>query len=224
MRYYPIFLDVANRSCLVVGAGAVGCRKALTLMACGARVTVVAPVAAKKLLDLAAAGSIEYRKRTYEPADLDGMLLVIGATDDETLNLQIKADADRRAILCNIADHPEACHFILPSVVARGDLLIAVSTSGKSPAFAKKVRQDLEATYGPEYAAFLKLMGAIRRKLLQQQHAPEEHRPLFEQLIDRGLVDMIKDHNRPAIDSLLQDTLGQGYAYDTLMQDESGNR
>jgi len=224
MRYYPIFLDIQNRPCLVVGGGAVGRRKVLTLLACGARVTVVTPVADRELLELAAAGTIELRKRTYRSTDLDGMFLVIGATSDEGLNLQIKTDADREGKLCNIADRPEACHFILPAVVERGDLLIAISTSGKSPAFAKRIRKDLETTFGPEYAEFLKLMGAIRLKLLRRKHEPDEHKQLFEQLIDKGLVHMIKDRNRNSIDALLYETFGKGYAYDELMKAESGDQ
>jgi len=223
MRYYPIFMDIQNRRCLVVGGGTVGCRKALTLQACGARVTVVAPEAEDKLLDLAAAGTIEWRKKTYQAADLDGMFLVIGATGDERLNLQIKTDADKQGKLCNIADRPEACHFILPAVVKRGDLVIAISTSGQSPAFAKRVRKDLETTFGPEYAEFLKLMGAIRRKLLGRKHAPAEHSRLFEQLIDKGLVHMVKDRDRSGIDTLLHDTFGKGFEYDELIKAESGD-
>src|SRR4030042_360098 len=187
MRYYRIFLDIKNRPCLVVGGGAVGLRKVTTLLACGARVTVVAPAADGKLLDLAAAGTIDWRKKSYQSADLDGMFLVIGATSNEQLNLQIKADADRQGKLCNISDRPEGCHFILPAVVERGDLVIAISTSGKSPAFAKRIRKDLETTFGPEYAELLKLMGAIRRKLLDRKHEQEEHKRPFEHLIDKGL-------------------------------------
>jgi len=224
MRYYPIFLDIKNRPCLVVGGGAVGLRKILTLLECDARVTVVAPAADENLQDLADAGKIALRKRPYQSADLDGMFLIIGATDDAPLNLQIKTDADREGKLCNIADCPEACHFILPALVERGDLVIAISTSGKSPAFAKRIRKDLETTFGPEYADFLKLMGAIRRKLLGRKHAPEEHRQLFEGLIDKGLVHMIKDSNRNGIDTLLYETFGNGYEFDALMDEETGDQ
>jgi len=224
MRYYPIFLDLKNRPCLVVGGGIVGRRKVATLLECGARVTVVAPTADENLQNLADAGAIELRKRPYQSTDLDGMFLIIGATDDALLNLQIKTDADRKEKLCNIADHPGACHFILPAVVERGDLIIAISTTGKSPALAKRIREDLETTFGPEYADFLKLMGAIRRKLLAGKHEPEQHKQLFEQLIDNGLLHMIKDRNRDAIDALLYETFGNGYEYDELMNGGSGDQ
>jgi precorrin-2 dehydrogenase/sirohydrochlorin ferrochelatase len=123
-------------------------------------------------------------------------------------------------MLCNIADRPEDCNFILPAIVNRDDLIIAISTSGKSPAFAKKIRKDLEKVFGSEYAEFLKLMGNIRNKLLSEDHEPEAHKHLFEQLIKRDLVKMIKDRNIAAVNSLLLDILGKGYIFDELMANE----
>jgi precorrin-2 dehydrogenase/sirohydrochlorin ferrochelatase len=145
------------------------------------------------------------------------MFLVIGATDDGALNRRIHADASERNMLCNIADRPEVCNFILPAVVRRGNLMIAVSTSGRSPAFAKKLRKDLEMRFGPEYGAFLDLMGAVRAKLLKEAHAPEAHKPLFEALIGRDLLGMIKAGDAAAIDQVLEDVLGPGFQYDDLM-------
>ena len=107
--------------------------------------------------------------------------------------------------------------FILPSVLQRGDLMIAVSTSGKSPAFAKKIRKDLEAQFGDEYADFLALMGAIRKKLLMAQHAPEAHKPIFEKLIAAGLPDMIRENKTAEVDAVLAEVLGPGYAWDALL-------
>jgi len=173
MRYYPINLDVLNRKCLIVGGGSVGTRKVLTLLDCGAKVTLVSPDASEKLLELVDNGLIAWEKRSYLTSDLDGTFLVIGATDDEELNHQISADAEKLNMLCNIADRPEVCNFILPAIVNRGDLMISISTSGKSPAFAKTLRKELERQFGVEYAEFLRLMGAIRKKLLSEKHEPE---------------------------------------------------
>ncbi|MFC1811969.1 bifunctional precorrin-2 dehydrogenase/sirohydrochlorin ferrochelatase [Thermodesulfobacteriota bacterium] len=217
MRYYPVYLDIQNRNCLVVGGGAVGTRKVVTLLNCGATVTVVSPGVSEQLLELSDNGSIILKKRPYQASDIDDMFLVIGATDNEVLNRQIHRDAERLNKLCNIADRPEACNFILPSIVNRGDLMIAISTSGKSPAFAKKLRKDLEKEFGNEYAKFLTLMGEIRKKLLSEKHEPEAHKPLFEQLINKGLIEMIKDSNKEEINMLLFDILGEGYNYETLM-------
>jgi precorrin-2 dehydrogenase/sirohydrochlorin ferrochelatase len=146
------------------------------------------------------------------------MFLVIGATDDEKLNKQISSDADRLNTLCNIADRPEVCNFILPSIVHRDDLVITISTSGKSPALAKKLRKSLENQFGKEYGTLLRLMGAIRKKLLQQAHEPEAHKPLFEQLINSDLIGMIQEGEVEKIDSLLLDVLGEGYKFEDLIK------
>ncbi len=221
MRYYPVNLDIQNRKCLVVGGGSVGTRKVMTLVECGAVVTVVSSDVAEELLELAEKKMIELKKRPYESSDIDGMFLVIGATDNEELNRQINKDAEHQNKLCNIADRPEACNFVLPSIVNRGNLVIAISTSGKSPAFAKKMRQDLEKEFGEEYDEFLQLMGAIRKKALSEKHEPEAHKHLFEQLINRGLVDMVRNHDEERINSLLLEIFGQGYRFEELMKADS---
>ena len=217
MRYYPVNLDIKDRNCLVVGGGTVGRRKVLTLMDGGANVTVVSPEVDKKLLALASAGLITIRNRPYQASDIDGVFLVIGATNNEALNLQIKKDADRQNKLCNIVDQPEACNFILPSVVNRGDLIIAISTSGKSPAFAKRLREDLGKVYGPEYAAFLRLMGAIRGRLLRREHSPETRRHIFEALIEKNLLELVKRNDAEKINALLSGTIGNDYTFESLM-------
>jgi len=216
MRYYPVYLDIKNRNCLVVGGGSVGTRKVLMLIACGANVTVVSPVATEELRKLFNNGTVELKERPFEVSDLDDRFLVIGATDDQNVNRGIYAEAERRKLLCNIADRPDQCHFILPSVVNRGDLIIAISTSGKSPAFAKKLRKQIEREFGDEYAEFLNLMGAIRKKLLSEHHEPEAHKHLFEQLIEGGLVQMIKDGETAGVNSLLHEILGAGFDLESL--------
>ena len=218
MKYYPIYLDIKNRNCLVVGGGSVGIRKVLTLLACGANVTVVSLDATEKLQELSNNGMIKLKERPFQTIDLDDRFLVIGATDNQELNFKIHVEAERRGLLCNIADLPKACNFILPSIVNRGDLIIAISTSGKSPGFAKKLRKHLEKEFGDEYAEFLNLMGAIRKKLLNKDHEPEAHKHLFEQLMERDLVQMLKDGNTDSINSLLVEILGEGYELESLME------
>jgi precorrin-2 dehydrogenase/sirohydrochlorin ferrochelatase len=218
MKYYPVHLDINNRNALVVGGGGVGTRKVRTLLACGARVTVVSLETSRQLRDLAASGQIVLKERSYQSDDLSGMFLVIGATNDEQLNRQISNDADRLNTLCNIADRPEVCNFILPSIVHRDDLVITISTSGKSPALAKKLRKALEIQFGEEYGTLLQLMGAIRKKLLRQAHEPEAHKPLFEQLLNSDLIGMIRKAEFDKIDSLLLEVLGEGYIFKDLMQ------
>jgi precorrin-2 dehydrogenase/sirohydrochlorin ferrochelatase len=217
MRYYPVNLDIKGRQCLVVGGGRVGSRKVDTLVQCGAVVTVVSAEVSPTVKQLADEKAILLKQRAYRASDVEGMFLVIGATDNETLNRQINADAERLNLLCNIADRPEICNFILPAIVRRGSFVMAISTAGKSPAFAKHVRKRLETQFGPEYGVVLELMGAIRSKLLAGAHEPEVHKPLFEQLIDGDLVALIKDQQIDRIDQLLERVLGPGYRYHQLM-------
>jgi len=223
MRYYPVNLDVQGRDCLVVGGGAVGERKVKTLLECGAKVTVIAPLATDTLHDLASDERICLKLRAYQPSDPDGHFLVIGATGDEAVNQQISEDASKGGILCNIADCPKACTFVLPAIVSQGDLVIAISTSNKSPAVAKRIRQVLEKEFGPEYATLLKVMGAIRERLLAEARSPESHKQKFERLFDEGLLEMIRDKRTQEVSALLQDALGEGYTWQALMRTDQGS-
>lgn len=217
MRYYPICLDIRDRPCLVVGGGQVGTRKVKTLLACGARVTVVSPKATPELEALAARERIVLKRRTYRDIDQQGVFLTIGATNDAALNGRIHRDAEQAGRLCNIADQPRLCNFVLPSVIRQGDLMITISTSGQSPAFAKFLRRQMQDRFGPEYGLLLDLMGSIRRRLLRDEHAPEAHKPLFERLIAGGLLDMIRLNQHARIDSLLAEVLGEGFSYEVLL-------
>lgn len=217
MRYYPVNLGVQGKECLVVGGGSVGERKVKTLLECGARVTVVTPLATERLQTLASKGRIDLKTRGYEPSDLKGRFLVIGATDSEEVNEKISKDAAKMGLLCNIADRPAACSFVLPAIVRQGDLLIAISTSNKSPAVARRIRQTLEKEFGPEYAVLLNLMGAVRQKLLAEAKSPEAHKRMFEQLLDGGLLEMIREDRIQDVDALLKNVLGQGWTWKGLM-------
>ena len=216
MNYYPVCLKIDGKHCLVVGGGGVAARKVKPLLACGAKVTVVTLAANDAILRLADEGVVTLFLRAYQPSDLEGMFLVIGATSDTELNFRVSKDADRKNMLCNIADVPDACNFILPAVVQQGDLQISVSTSGKSPAFAKHLRKEMERRFGAEYAVFLSLMGAVRKELLAEEHAPEAHKGLFEELIAAGLLDMIREKRDKEIDALLSKTLGPGFSAKAL--------
>jgi precorrin-2 dehydrogenase/sirohydrochlorin ferrochelatase len=217
MKYYPIFLDVRDRDCLVVGGGAVGTRKAMGLYRSGARVRVISKKFSKKL---EAISGICLACKSYEPSDLATAFLVFAATDNKGLNEQIQADATVREILCNSADAPDRSDFILPSVVERGDLVCAVSTSGASPALAKKIRKDLEQMFGAEYGDFLVLMANIRKKLLEEGHDPSAHKRIFKALVEREIPALIAANDRTRIDSVLLELLGPGYGYHRLVSQE----
>jgi precorrin-2 dehydrogenase/sirohydrochlorin ferrochelatase len=216
MRYYPVNLDVRNRECLVVGGGSVGERKVKTLLECGALVTVVTLLATESLQALASGGSIKFEKREYKPSDMEGKFLVIGATDNEAVNEEVSKDAAERGLLCNIADRPVACNFVLPAIVRQGDLLIAISTSNRSPAVARRIRETLEKQFGPEYTVLLTLMGAIRQKLLAQGKSPEAHKKMFERLLDEGLLEKVRENRIREIDGMLKEVLGEGYTFEEL--------
>ena len=212
MKYYPVFMNIQNKNCLVVGGGRVGLRKAATLEKCRANVTLVSNIFPKNNTILKRT-SIVFKDKEYEEEDVKGMFFVFAATDNSELNQEIKNDAARRDILCNIADSPGKSDFILPSIVDRGDLAIAVSTSGSSPAMAKRIREDLEQLFGFEYAHFLSLMAGIRKKLLQSEHDPEEHKRIFTTLIEKGVLDLIKKNDEKKINLILHDVLGKKYWY-----------
>ncbi len=216
MKYYPVCLDVKEKACLVVGGGNVGLRKVSTLIDCGARVNVVSPVFSDGFKKLSSEALFLIPK-PYHDSMLTGMFLVIGATDNHRLNRQIKEDANRQNILCNIVDFPEGSNFVLPAVVNRGDLLIAVSTSGTSPAYAKMVKQDLEKQFGRGHGDFLFLMGAIRKKLLDEGRDPGEHKLIFERLIRKQLLTLVSDGDHNTIDTLLLEILGKGYSFKDLV-------
>jgi precorrin-2 dehydrogenase/sirohydrochlorin ferrochelatase len=218
MRYYPVNLDIQNKGCLVVGGGRIGERKVGTLVGCGAKVTVIAPEATEHLKALASDRLIHVELRAYETSDQDGKFLVIGATNDEELNQRISRDAAKRGTLCNIVDRPEACTFVLPAIIQQGDLVIAISTSNKSPALAKRVRQTLEKEFGPEYTVLLNLMGAIRQRLLSEARSTEARQMMFERLLDEGLLEMIREDRTQDIDTLLKDVLGEEYKREELMK------
>ena len=216
MKYYPIFLDIKDKNCLVVGGGPVGARKASTLEKCGANVTVVSDWFSAGFDDLKTS-AICLEKKEYEKKDVKGMFLVFAATNNADLNQQIKADASTLNVLCNVSDATDNSDFLLPSTVDRGDLILAVSTSGSSPAMAKKIRQDLEHQFGPEHAKLLRLMGNIRKKLLSSGHAPDDHKQVFHTLIEKGILELIRANDEININSVLCDVLGKEYIYEDLV-------
>ena len=172
MRYYPAFLDLQGLGCLVVGGGQVGERKVKTLSACGAVVHLVSPELTPFLDEEVRQGRVRLLAPAFLPEHLEDMFLVIGATDDPEVNQRISLEARTRNILCNIVDKPRECNFIVPSQVHRGDLVIAVSTGGRSPALAKKIRQDLENLFPDIYSSYVALLGRVREYLVGPGVAP----------------------------------------------------
>ncbi len=192
MRYYPAYLDMRGRPCLVIGGGTVAERKTLTLLEAGADITIVSPTLTLKLQELSLSGKITHRKKKFEEKDLSGEFLVIAATDSPDLN-SIAAQACKiKHILVNVVVPPDESSFIVPSVVERGDLLIAVSTGGISPALAKKIRQEIEAHYGAEYTLFLERLATVRKRVLDEVPDEQNRRAIFQAIVDSDVIDLVK--------------------------------
>lgn len=182
MSLFPVFLKLQDRPCLVVGAGAIGEGKAQSLLEAGALVCVVAPRATQRLQELAATGAITWLKRKFKPADLDGKSLVIAATSTPSVNDLVFSESQKRQLLCNAVDDPPHCNFFYGAVVRRGDLQIAISTNGKSPAFAQRLRELLERQFGPEFAEKVDELGAAREKLFRSRTEPSCRRRLLHRM------------------------------------------
>jgi siroheme synthase-like protein len=165
--YYPVFLDITDKRCLVVGGGKVAERKVAMLLQFNARVIVVGPVMTKVLLKLGEEGKIEYFQRTYTTKDLDNTALVFACTDNSAINNKIKKEAARKNIPVNVADSPDVCDFIVPSIIRKGDLTIAISTSGELPLLSKKLRQKIEEIVTDDYLEYLQIIGEFRRHLMK---------------------------------------------------------
>ena len=216
MHYYPIFLKVENRPCLVVGGGEVGARKVKTLLNCGASVALVSPEVVDWLKKKIRDGVVDLVGNHYEENQLEGCFLVIAATDDLELNSQIAKDAERRGLLCNVVDYPQEGNFILPALIQRGALTLAISTSGKSPALARQIRQDLEQRFGVEYADFLAIMGAVRSRLLRESQDSRSNKEKFDGLVKSELLELVRRRDFRAVDSILQKVLGSDYSLKEL--------
>jgi precorrin-2 dehydrogenase / sirohydrochlorin ferrochelatase len=182
---FPMFLKLAGKQCLVVGAGRVGAPKIGGLIDTGATIQVVAIEASSQVCEWADAGKIELELRTFSNSDLDGKFLAVVATASNRLNELIYREAQRRGVLCNVVDVPEYCDFFYPAVVQRGDLQIAISTNGQSPSLAQKIRQQLERQFGPGYAAWVEQLGETRRLILASDLDKERKLELLHSLASR---------------------------------------
>ena len=185
MTLFPMFMKLEGRSCLVVGAGTIGEPKIQSLLASGASVRVVAFTATAAVAQWAETGAITWEARAFNASDLDGIFLVIAATNSRDVNATIFREAGQRNILCNVVDDPEYCDFYYPAVVRRGELQLAISTNGHSPALAQRIRRELEVQFGPEYGEWLEQLGTIRQQLFASKIDPEERRRLLHELASR---------------------------------------
>lgn len=192
LRYYPIYLDLREKEVVVIGGGKVAGRKVSSLLSSGAKVRVISPTVSRTLQRLHEEGKIRYEARPYTEGDLQGAILAVAATDDPEVNRQAGKEARRARCLFNSATSPGDSTFLVPSVFSRGDLLIAISTSGESPALARRIRQELERSYGKEYQLFVTLLGRVRKELMKVVSREAERQRIFRVLVDSDIRDLLR--------------------------------
>jgi siroheme synthase-like protein len=186
----------------------VGERKVQDLLTSGAKVTVVSPTLTPALAALALKGEIAYLPEDFADTQVEGMVLVMAATDDPEVNARVSAAAQARAIWVNVADDPEHCTFIVPAQVRRGELTLAISTGGASPALARRVREDLQQHFGPEYGPYLDLLKRVRIRLLSERRAHPDNADLFHRLVRSPLKDAVAQGDRARVLWVLREVMG----------------
>ncbi|KPA13032.1 siroheme synthase [Candidatus Magnetomorum sp. HK-1] len=207
MKYYPLNLNFKNRRCLIVGGGGVAYRKMKRLLACSAIVTIVSPKFDSPLIETANKFDIELIHRGVQSQDLDGFFMVFATTSDSQINENIAEWAQQKNVLCNIADNSDISDFTLPSIIEQGDLIITISTNGKSPALSKHLRKRLMSEFGEEYAIFLLIMENIRNIMPEKISRQDDRKKIYHELINRHLIDNIRKKNIESISQIFWDVL-----------------
>lgn len=197
MPHYPISLELKNRRCLVVGGGSVGERKVQMLLEFGANIiVVVSPGLTHELRALADRGLIRHFRGVYTPESLHEAFLVIAATDNKLVNKTISIECRRRGLLVNVVDDPELCTFFVPAVVRRGNFVIGISTSGKSPSLAGRVREKLEGEFGSEYGDLADLLGDLRDEVKAKYPELDDRHQAYVRIMDSEALDLLTQGKR----------------------------
>ncbi len=204
--YYPMFLNISGKRCVVIGGGQVARRKVRALLEHGASIDIISPDLCPELIELAQRGQIRASRRQYQPGDLRQAFIAIAATDSSDVNQQVVKEARSGAVLVNAVDDPESSDFIVPSYSNRGGITVAVSTAGRSPALARKIRTRLEKELGDEYAALAHLIGEVRTEVRRQGiRATGDD---WQEALDLDLlIDLLKRGNDEEAKSVLLDNL-----------------
>ncbi len=193
MRYFPVFLDLKGKRCIVIGGGEVAERKVHLLLKASAEVMVISPALTEGLQALKNRGEIEHLQRPYRDGDLEGAFLVVVATSQQQVNRLASEEAHRRGIPVNVVDAPELCSFIVPSILQKGPLTIAISTSGESPAMARTLREELEEALPPALGEFISYIGKRRSEILKSRLSPEKKADLLRRMVDRKGLRVLRD-------------------------------
>jgi precorrin-2 dehydrogenase / sirohydrochlorin ferrochelatase len=208
-RYLPVLIDLKYYPVLIIGGGRVAERKVLTLIRAGASIRLVSPTITARLSALVRRGTIERVPRRFRFGDLKRAALVYVCTSDASVSRLIGSWAKREGKLVNLADLPEQSSFFVPATVNRGDLMIAISTCGKSPALARKVRIELAERFGEEYGDLLRILGAVRRRLLERPDGSTSQRAvIFRRLVDSDLLNLLRNRRSRKAQELVRRLTG----------------
>jgi precorrin-2 dehydrogenase/sirohydrochlorin ferrochelatase len=194
--YYPIYIDIEDRAVLIVGGGTVCARKAETMMRYGARVTIVSPEITDEIAAWEREGVLAVQRKMYAESDLEGASMVIASTDDQCVNARVARDCRRRCIPVNVVDVTHLCEFIVPAIVEKGSIQIAVSTGGKSPAIARTLKEELQRTIGPEFTEVNDLLGTLRKSAKEVLPTDVDRKRFFDGIIATGILDMLREGRR----------------------------
>jgi len=206
--YYPVYIQLREQPCVVIGGGKIAEGKVEGLLAVDAKVTVISPGLTLHLHDLANQNQITYIARAYQPGDLSGAFLVICATDQAEINHQVWQEASANNQLVNVVDDTPRCNFIAPSILRKGDLTIAISTSGKAPALAVRLKERLQRELGPEYERFLELAGRLREPLAQHIPDFETRKALWYELVDSEILDVLARGEEDTAKEIISQVVG----------------
>ena len=210
MKYFPIFFNLQEKSCVVVGGGLVAERKIQNLRKAGAMVKVVSPRLTVGLNRLKEENKIRHISRPYRSGDLKSAYLAVAATNERRTNEKVFREASTLRIPINTVDDPVHCTFIVPAVITRGDILIAISTGGQSPALAKALRKKLQQEIGPEYPVLLKMIGAIRKKITPFGWGQKKNQIIYRRLLQEDVIGMVRQKKHAALKRLLKKIIGPG--------------
>ncbi|MDP9360894.1 MAG: bifunctional precorrin-2 dehydrogenase/sirohydrochlorin ferrochelatase [Acidobacteriota bacterium] len=221
--YYPIYIDIEDHAVLIVGGGNVCARKAETMIRYGARVTIVSPEITDEIAAWERDKALVVQRKRYEEADLDGASIVIASTDEPCVNARVARDCRRRRIPVNVVDVTHLCEFIVPAIIQKGSLQIAVSTGGKSPALGRTLKEELQRTIGPEYAEVNDLLGTLRKSAKRVLPTDVDRKRFFDGIIAAGILDMLRDgRRREAYEAIARACQTDGVAISAELQERLG--
>jgi len=213
-------MNLVGQRVVVVGGGRVALRKTISLLESGAKVAVISPKLVSELMELKNQTKVDWVETTFHDEILDRFqdtVLIFGTTDSRETNVEIYESAKSRKVPCNIADVPDLCSFIVPAVISQGDLIISVSTGGASPALARRIRQELEKQFGPEYGRMTRLMGELRKHVLNAGADSDENRKLFSEIVDSELLTALRESDTKKALEILNSMLPTDIKIDDAM-------